>query len=130
VFPKGATPESGLLDLCGNVWEWTATPWSEGEDWNPSLGSDTGAPEARRVVRGGSWNDTQVQARLGYRNHNDPDNWNNNLGFRLCRASHISTRLLMVVCVVGGRRVQGVSGLPWASKSTARPRLGVAAQSV
>jgi hypothetical protein len=85
---------------------------------------------ARRVVRGGSWNDTQVQARLGYRNHNDPDNWNNNLGFRLCRASHISTRLLMVVCVVGGRRVQGVSGLPWASKSTARPRLGVAAQSV
>ncbi len=38
------------------------------------------------MVRGGSWNNIQGRARLGYRNHNDPDNRNNNLGFRLCRA--------------------------------------------
>jgi formylglycine-generating enzyme required for sulfatase activity len=101
-------PETGLLDLCGNVWEWTATPWSEGEAWEPSLGSADGAPQARRVVRGGSWNNTQGNARLGYRNNNDPDNRNNELGFRVCRASHIFTRLLMAVCVVCGRRVPGV----------------------
>jgi hypothetical protein len=84
----------------------------------------------RRVVRGGSWNNTQGNARLGYRNHNDPDNRNNNLGFRVCRASHIFTRLLMVACVVCGRRAQGIARYPWASKNTTWSRLGVAAQSV
>ncbi|MCG6867169.1 MAG: SUMF1/EgtB/PvdO family nonheme iron enzyme [Gammaproteobacteria bacterium] len=84
----------------------------------------------RRVVRGGSWNNTQGNARLGYRNNNDPDKRNNNLGFRVCRASHIFSRLLMAVCVVCGRRVQGVARFPCASKITTWPRLGVAAQSV
>jgi formylglycine-generating enzyme required for sulfatase activity len=130
VFPDGATPETGLLDLCGNVWEWTATPWSEGEAWEPSLGSADGAPQARRVVRGGSWNNTQGNARLGYRNNNDPDKRNNNLGFRVCRASHIFTRLLLAVCVVCGRRVQGVVRFPYTSKIMTWPRLGIAAQSV
>ncbi|MEA2078589.1 MAG: SUMF1/EgtB/PvdO family nonheme iron enzyme, partial [Pseudomonadota bacterium] len=143
VFPDGATPETGFLDLCGNVWEWTATPWSEGEAWEPSLGSADGAPppraarsfffasfavrdhtdqaglrnggairlNGRRVVRGGSWNNTQGNARLGYRNNNDPDKRNNNLGFRVCRAFHIFTRLLMAVCVVCGRQcAQGSLG--------------------
>jgi len=55
-------------------------------------------------VRGGSWNNTQVNARLGYRNNNDPDNRNNDLGFRVCRASHISTRLLMVARLSCGPR--------------------------
>ncbi len=81
-------------------------------------------------MRGGSWNNTQGNARLGYRNNNDPVNRNNNLGFRVCRASHIFTRLLMVVRFVCGRRAQGVARFPCASKITARPRLGVAAQSV
>ncbi len=49
VFPEGATPDTGLLDLCGNVWEWTATPWSEGEGWDPSLGPADGEPGGRRV---------------------------------------------------------------------------------
>ena len=42
----------------------------------------------RRVVRGGSWNNNQSNARAAYRNNNAPDNRNNNLGFRLARASH------------------------------------------
>ncbi|MDS4032042.1 MAG: SUMF1/EgtB/PvdO family nonheme iron enzyme [Candidatus Contendobacter sp.] len=43
---------------------------------------------ARRVVRGGAWNNNQTDARAAYRNFNAPDNRNNNLGFRLARASH------------------------------------------
>ncbi|MBC8450058.1 MAG: SUMF1/EgtB/PvdO family nonheme iron enzyme [Chloroflexi bacterium] len=35
------------------------------------------------VVRGGSWNNNQRNARCAYRNRNIPDNFNNNLGFRL-----------------------------------------------
>jgi hypothetical protein len=34
-------------------------------------------------VRGGSWNNPQNNARCAYRNRNEPDNFNNNLGFRV-----------------------------------------------
>jgi formylglycine-generating enzyme required for sulfatase activity len=40
---------------------------------------------ARRVVRGGSWNNNQNNARAAYRNNNHPNNRNNNIGFRLVR---------------------------------------------
>jgi formylglycine-generating enzyme required for sulfatase activity len=89
VFPGGATPDTGLLDLCGNVWEWTATPWTEGEAWAPALGATDGELDGRRVVRGGSWRDIQAGARLGYRHYDDPDFRYGELGFRVCRASPI-----------------------------------------
>jgi len=34
------------------------------------------------VVRGGSWNNQQDNVRGAVRNNNNPDNRNNNLGFR------------------------------------------------
>jgi len=36
-----------------------------------------------RVLRGGSWNNNRNNARCSYRNRNEPDNFNNNIGFRL-----------------------------------------------
>ena len=36
-----------------------------------------------KVLRGGSWNNHQDNARASYRNNNNPDNRNNNIGFRL-----------------------------------------------
>jgi len=51
-FPGGAAP-SGCLDLCGNVWELTATPFP-------------GDAEAI-IVKGGSWYDYPVHARLDAR---------------------------------------------------------------
>ena len=41
------------------------------------------------MVRGGSWNNDQDNARAAYRNHNHPGNRNNNLGFRLLCLAHI-----------------------------------------
>ncbi|MCB1859991.1 MAG: SUMF1/EgtB/PvdO family nonheme iron enzyme, partial [Gammaproteobacteria bacterium] len=41
------------------------------------------ATSAPRVLRGGSWINNQRNARCAYRNRNNPDNWNNNLGFRV-----------------------------------------------
>jgi len=33
--------------------------------------------------RAGSWNNEARNARCAYRNRNNPDNWNNNAGFRV-----------------------------------------------
>ena len=37
---------------------------------------------AHRVIRGGSWNNDAQNVRAAYRNHNEPSNRNNDLGFR------------------------------------------------
>ena len=42
-----------------------------------------GQADGSRVLRGGSWNNNQNNARCAYRNNNHPDNRNNNTGFRL-----------------------------------------------
>ena len=42
----------------------------------------------KRVVRGGSWNNNGRNCRSAIRNRNEPDNRNNNLGFRLSLARH------------------------------------------
>ena len=51
-------------------------------------------PESGRVVqllRGGSWNNNPRNCRSAYRNHNQPDNANNNVGFRVvCLPQHPS----------------------------------------
>jgi hypothetical protein len=47
----------------------------------------------RRVLRGGSFNNNQRNARCSVRNNNNPDNeWNNN-GCRVCVAAHYSPRI-------------------------------------
>ena len=42
-----------------------------------------GQAGGHRVLRGGSWNNNRNNARCAYRNRNNPDNWNNNVGLRL-----------------------------------------------
>jgi hypothetical protein len=54
---------------------------------------------SNRVIRGGSWNNDADNARSANRNNNDPDNRNDNIGFRLA-----STRL---------RVIKGVYGFPF-----------------
>jgi hypothetical protein len=46
----------------------------------PVCGAES--PE-KRVLRGGSFNNNQRNARCAYRNNNDPDNRNDNIGFRV-----------------------------------------------
>ena len=47
-----------------------------------------------RVVRGGSWNNNARIVRAAYRNQNEPDNRNNNLGFR-CLRIHARAAVLL-----------------------------------
>lgn len=40
-------------------------------------------PYGAGPTRGGSWNNNRRNARCAYRNDNHPDNFNNNVGFRV-----------------------------------------------
>lgn len=62
-YPAGASPY-GVLDMVGNVWEWTASLWG-GQMIRPTFGYPylagdgredlTAGAEVHRILRGGSW---------------------------------------------------------------------------
>lgn len=78
----------GLFDVHGNVWEWTASQWTEDHretsrtllpgdaphDWDPS---------AVRVVRGGSWSVLPGAARSACRDGGRPGGLFRGVGFRV-----------------------------------------------
>ena len=68
--------------MSGNVWEWC---WDRyGTLPNPLPEDYSGAASGgRRVERGGGWDDGAGYAARAYRDNNNPDNRNNNLGLRL-----------------------------------------------
>jgi formylglycine-generating enzyme required for sulfatase activity len=84
MYPAGASAQ-GVLDLAGNVWEWCLSEHADPRQ--TALRAD-----ARRVVRGGSWNLDRDLARCAYRGDGDPGNRNGDLGLRLVCVSPILKR--------------------------------------
>ncbi len=67
-FPGGATAE-GLVDMLGNVWEWTSTDFDK-------AGS-------KKVTRGGGWSDYKAdKVRIGFRGGDPKTIRGRSLGFR------------------------------------------------
>ena len=77
-FPKGSTP-SGILDLAGNVCEWTATAY----DPSPTNASIFGGKYGLPIVKGGSWDDNAKGCRSAARdNKRSPYHRSTTVGFR------------------------------------------------
>jgi formylglycine-generating enzyme required for sulfatase activity/tetratricopeptide (TPR) repeat protein len=85
-YPKGASPY-GVLDLAGNVWEWTLD-WYDPEFYRDSPGENPQGPEggSERTVRGGSWANGADLVRSANRSSEKPGSRLNILGFRLALA--------------------------------------------
>jgi formylglycine-generating enzyme required for sulfatase activity len=90
-YPRGASPY-GLLDMAGNVWEWTRSLW--GGDWyTPAFDYPYDSTDGRedleaddilcRVLRGGSYAYSRDFARCAFRYKNFPENSSDGTGFRV-----------------------------------------------
>ena len=58
---------------------------------NLMLNTGSDATGSNRVLRGGNWNNNAENCRVANRNNNNPDNRNNNIGFRLASSSKQQT---------------------------------------
>lgn len=77
----------GLYDMCGNVWEWTASEWGDHLPGGAQVEPAAVAPASsgvRRVCRGGCWSGDARGVRLTARLRAEPMRREDIIGFRLC----------------------------------------------
>jgi formylglycine-generating enzyme required for sulfatase activity len=83
LYPAGAS-RARIHDLAGTVFEWCSSVHQDGSTGDVS-------DNRPRVLRGGSWDFVQDDARCADRNANPPFVRNSNFGFRVVCSSPIVT---------------------------------------
>jgi formylglycine-generating enzyme required for sulfatase activity len=81
IYPPGASP-FGALDMCGNVWEWTA---SDFKDYPGRKTPSALAGSGLKVIRGGAYDATPKNSTTTYRGAVSPDRAYDKTGFRCAR---------------------------------------------
>jgi formylglycine-generating enzyme required for sulfatase activity len=81
VYSPGGDSPYGVTDMAGNVWEWTSSLYRP-YPYRPDDGREDPEAPGTRVLRGGSWYHVARDARCSCRYLNDPDTFNDRLGFR------------------------------------------------
>ncbi len=86
IFPGGKSPY-GCLDMSGNVWEW-CRDWHVNGYSPESFGKNPTGPAygSYRVVRGGSWHNSEDECRASYRRGYRSTYRLDHFGFRLVKA--------------------------------------------
>jgi formylglycine-generating enzyme required for sulfatase activity len=77
-FEAGGTPE-GILNLHGNVWEWTATASDDDGNSGPDWNGEPGEVPSRLIILGGGYNATLTSNSI---THAMPTYRSEDLGFR------------------------------------------------
>lgn len=84
-YPTGASP-FGVLDLAGNVWEWTSSLYKP-YPYVAADGREDLTASGDRVFRGGSWYSSAFWIRSASRYRRNPDVMANSRGFRCAQDS-------------------------------------------
>ncbi len=81
-YPAGASPY-GALDMAGNVWDWVSDWFGRPDASEPQRNPTGPAAGTDKVMRGGSWADSQFNCRTAARFADDPISHSIRTGFRL-----------------------------------------------
>jgi formylglycine-generating enzyme required for sulfatase activity len=79
-YPAGAAP-NGTLDMAGNVWEWTHTPWVENHD--PPRSTEVADDAGRFTLKGGHYIMRKPLVRCAARYRGSPSIFGDGDGFRV-----------------------------------------------
>ena len=81
-FPRGAS-WCGVLDIAGNVWEWSADWYDDSYYARSTHRNPAGTSSGEyRILRGSSWYSNRSYTRSTYRYSNTPDYFDVDVGFR------------------------------------------------